>query len=156
MQIKIIDKTDESTFDLELGDGVPMPGSLLVTRVPDGTDLRVYCVVDVQGATIAVERQPISYGTMCVPSPPPTRAPTVTPVIAYGNNVTVVCGCGASVMVRSLGKKHEGAYKCICGRYLKGFPDNGRRIEHVHVWENGDDSDLGTYRVVVDPTLHQA
>lgn len=59
-------------------------------------------------------------------------------------------------MVRSLGKTYEGAYKCVCGRYLKGFPDNGRRIEHVHVWEEGDESNLGTYRVIVDPKLHQA
>lgn len=158
MQITIDDKSDGSLFDLDLRGGIPSLDSILVTEAPDGTDRRVYRVTDLQGTTVIVERQAISHGTMLAspPSSPPTRPPTATPVVAYGNNATVACGCGASVMVRSLGKVAEGAYKCDCGRYLKGFPDNGRRIEFIHVWEDGDHSDLGTYRVVVDRNVHQA
>jgi hypothetical protein len=63
MKLTISDKNDGSEFGLDLGDGTPTAGSLLVTEAPDGTDRRIYVVLEVRGTTLIVERQPISFGT---------------------------------------------------------------------------------------------
>lgn len=154
--ITVQDRGDGSVFDLDVNGGSLALDCLFVTEAPDGTDRRVYRVVGVDGTQVTADRQSIAHGVVRIAAPPPTRVPNAAPIVAYGNNVTVRCPCGATVMARSLGKKGGGAYKCSCGRHFKGFPDEGQRIDFVHVWEPGDNSALGTYRVAVAPALHQA
>jgi hypothetical protein len=81
---------------------------------------------------------------------PPEREPTATPTSVYGNNAAVACPCGKVVVVRSMGKPGQGAWECWCGRWYKGWPENGQRITHILVWESGNNTTVASYRVRAD------
>lgn len=93
--------------------------------------------------------------------PPPStqtgiRPPTATPLSVYGNNAAVACPCGKIVVVRSMGDPGQGMWKCSCDRAFKGYPDLGRRITHIVVWDQGNATPTATYYVAVPASLYQS
>jgi hypothetical protein len=80
---------------------------------------------------------------------PPPCDPIATPLSVYGNNATVACPCGRVVVVRSLGEPGKGAWKCSCGRWYKGYPEDGQAITHILVWDTSNSSQSASYLVAV-------
>jgi hypothetical protein len=81
---------------------------------------------------------------------PPEIDPIATPLSVYGNNATVACPCGRVLVVRSMNAPGTGSWECSCGRWYKGYPEDGQSITHILVWDRANTNPSPSYRVRIE------